>query len=141
MVRALYTPPRPDLQEGVESDLREVHFGRWEGLTREEIEASDPVLYADWQQGAADFAYPGGEVRADFRERVGCGLARLQASGATSALVVVHKGPIRVIAEQLLGQSDHAAELALGAALELTRRSDGSWFQGRRGSDPEGLAA
>jgi broad specificity phosphatase PhoE len=31
----------------LEDDFREVHFGRWEGMTAEEIRASDPMLYQD----------------------------------------------------------------------------------------------
>src|SRR5262245_41166003 len=42
-------------------EFREIDFGRWEGLSAEEIEASDPVLYRDWKARAPGFEYPGGE--------------------------------------------------------------------------------
>ena len=42
----------------LEVGFREVHFGRWEGMTAAEIEASDPVLYKDWQAKAPGFEYP-----------------------------------------------------------------------------------
>ena len=54
----------------LEHGFNEIDFGRWEGLTKEEIEASDPVPYADWQAKVEDFEFPGGETRADFRARV-----------------------------------------------------------------------
>ena len=87
---------------GLVPEFREVNFGRWEGLTREEIQAADPVLYEDWQQGAEGFEYPGGEARADFRARVQAGLEKVLASPARSALLVLHKGVIRVMSEEPL---------------------------------------
>ena len=62
----------------LEADFREVHFGRWEGLTREEIAARDPELFAVWQRDLAGFDYPGGERRSDFRVRIARGLGRLR---------------------------------------------------------------
>jgi broad specificity phosphatase PhoE len=124
----------------LEPGFREIHFGRWEGLTAEEIEASDPVLYRDWRSRAPGFEFPSGEPRAAFRKRVLEGLSRLEQAGAANALVVVHKGVIRTIAEHLLGSPLEDGVPALGVSVSLSRGPDG-WFRGRRGSDPAGLAA
>jgi broad specificity phosphatase PhoE len=122
----------------LDPDFAEVDFGRWEGLTIEEIRADDPILYEDWQAGREGFAYPGGEARADFVARVNRGLERLLHSGATSVLLVSHKGVIRTICEQLMGQPlSGGPELAEVASL--SRGSDGCWREGRRGSNPAGL--
>ncbi|MBW2494792.1 MAG: histidine phosphatase family protein [Deltaproteobacteria bacterium] len=119
-------------------EFREVHFGHWEGLTAEEIEASDPVLYRDWQAGAAGFEYPGGELREAFRARVASGLDALLASGAKSVLLVSHKGVIRTIGERLLdGPLSEGPEL--GGIVSVSRGADGRWHEGRRGSNPPGL--
>lgn len=123
----------------LEAELREVDFGRWEGRTREEIQESDPELFEAWQSGKEDFAYPGGESRAAFRERVRRGLARLLETEARNVLVVTHKGVIRILAEELTGEKPSAEEPALGGAVELTRRPDGSWFRGRNTSNPRAL--
>jgi broad specificity phosphatase PhoE len=120
-------------------DLREIHFGRWEGLSREEIEACDPVLFEDWQKGAPGFEYPGGEKRAEFRARVERGLVEIGRSPGHSALVVGHKGVIRTICEMLTGGKPPADLPALGESIELTLEPDGSWFLGRRSSNPPGL--
>jgi broad specificity phosphatase PhoE len=122
----------------LEPDFREIHFGRWEGLTAQEIEARDPVLYRDWQARAPGFEYPSGEPRAEFRKRVLRGLERIGDSGATSALAVIHKGVIRSIAEHLLGAPLEDGIPPLGGWVGLTRSGE-TWFAGRRSSDPVGL--
>ncbi len=124
----------------LESDFREIHFGRWEGLTAEEIEASDPTLYQDWQSGVANFDYPGGEPRAEFRARVIRGLESVMTSGAVSVLLVSHKGVICTIGEQLVGQALSDGP-ELGGVVSLSRGVDDAWFEGRRGSNPPGLDA
>jgi broad specificity phosphatase PhoE len=123
----------------LEADFREIHFGRWEGMTAEDIRASDPVLYEDWQAKAKGFEFPGGEPRAEFRARVERGLDRLLQSGATAALLVVHKGIIRTIAETLLGSAIEEGQPELGGLVSLSRKPDGSWAPGRRSSDPAAL--
>ncbi|MBW2313138.1 MAG: histidine phosphatase family protein [Deltaproteobacteria bacterium] len=119
----------------VEADFREIDFGRWEGLTKQEIEASDPVLYEDWQNKTAGFEFPNGEPRGDFRARVEAGLDRLLDSGAGTALVVVHKGVVRTIAEKLLGAPLEEGTPDLAGQVELYKESDG-WKLGRVGSNP-----
>ncbi len=124
----------------LEDGFREIHFGRWEGLSAPEIEASDPILYRDWREGAPGFEYPSGEPRAQFRERVKRGLASLLGSPANSALVVAHKGVIRAIVEFLTDAALDRELPLLGGVIELTRDGD-KWFLGRRSSNPPGLDA
>jgi broad specificity phosphatase PhoE len=119
----------------IEPDLREIHFGRWEGLTQEEIAARDPVLYQDWQGGSEGFEFPGGEARAAFRARVGRVVGGLLASPARFAAGVLHKGVIREIARQLTGEAMPRTEPALGELVVLTRVADGPWRLGERSSN------
>lgn len=125
----------------LEPRFREIDFGRWEGLTKEEIQAADPQLYEAWQASAATYDFPGGETRAGFRERTLEGLENLKSCGATCALVVAHKGTVRTIAEALLGLPLAAGEPGLGGFIGISCAADGSWHLGRRGSNPAGLAA
>ncbi len=120
------------------SEFREIDFGRWEGLTKQEIGERDPVLFRDWQARAPGFEFPGGERRSDFQARVMRGFALLEASGATGVLAVLHKGVIRTLAERLTGEVLPADEPALGAAVGLYRAGE-RWQLGRRGSDPAGF--
>jgi broad specificity phosphatase PhoE len=128
----------------LDAGLREIDFGRWEGLTKAEIEAGDPVLYADWQNASSDFVFPEGDSRAAFRARVEASLADLAASGVASALLVAHKGTVRVIAEKLLGEALPAGEPELAGVVVLSCGADGKWFRGRHGAEapsPEERAA
>ena len=123
----------------LEADFREIHFGRWEGRRVDEIRSADPVLYEQWREGAPEFEYPGGELRARFRARVEQGLERLLRSGATSALLVVHKGVIRHLVEKLTGAAlEDRDRPALGEVLVLTRVGD-HWELGGRSSNPPGV--
>jgi len=117
------------------ADLREVDFGRWEGLTQQEIEASDPTLYRDWQNDRANFDFPDGEGRSEFRARVENAFDEIASSGIASALIVVHKGTIRTIAQKLLGEALPEGEPGLADVVELSCGADGKWFRGRHGSD------
>ena len=106
----------------LEPGFREVHFGCFEGLTDEEIQARYPEQHAAWQAaGPAGFDYPGGDARADFVARVLAGFERLATLGATRPLVVAHKGPIRIIAEHLLGEPLPQPIPELGAPVRLVR--------------------
>lgn len=114
----------------IEADFREVDFGRWEGLTREEIAALDPELFAIWQKDLARFDYPGGERRADFRARIARGLERVRAVDASSVLVVAHKGVVRTLHELLSGETLAASEPELGGIVSLWRDRTGRWRSG-----------
>jgi len=125
----------------LEADFREIDFGRWEGRTLSELEASDPVAFRQWRDGVPEFEYPGGEPRAHFRTRVARGLDRLLGAPARGALVVAHKGVVRAIVAKLTGAALADRERPeLGAVLSATRRPDGRWTLGVRSSNPPGVA-
>jgi len=126
----------PESTLHLEADFREIDFGRWEGLTREEIEIMDPESHARWQDGHPDFEFPGGEKRADFRRRIEAGLERLRASGVESAMIVAHKGVLRTLLELVSGQTLPAGLPELGGVFQIYRDLDRVWQTGRRGSDP-----
>jgi broad specificity phosphatase PhoE len=128
-------------QVRLEAAFREIHFGRWEGLTAAEIQASDPVRFEDWQNGVEGFEFPGGEPRQDFRARVARGLVALNATGARTAACVLHKGVIREIVRSLTGSVPGRSTPEIGGVLEVTRTPTGEWVLGSRSSNPVGLGA
>lgn len=121
----------PDRAIHLESDFREIDFGRWEGLTREEIAERDPELFEVWQRDLGRFDYPEGERRADFRARIARGLERLRAVDAAAALVVAHKGVVRTMLELVSGETLCAAEPELGGVVCVARSADGRWRRAR----------
>jgi len=110
----------------IEQDFREIDFGRWEGLTREEIRADDPDLYAEWMRGQPDFRFPDGETRDAFERRVASGLRRLLELAVPSALVVGHKGVIRAIVRGLCGDTLTPGAPELGELLHVSVHA-GRW--------------
>jgi broad specificity phosphatase PhoE len=103
--------------------LDEVCFGRWEGLTREEIAARDPHHFAQWQADPERFVYPDGECRQAFQRRVATGLRRLLTPPVdATVLLVVHRGVIAVALAELLDLPAAARrdlEIGLGSIHEL----------------------
>lgn len=112
---------RPAADILLDDDLREIDFGRFEGLTRVEIAARDPELDAEWRRRGVEFDFPGGERRADFRARVDRGLERAFAAGATRLLVVAHKGVVRRGVELLTGVAPAQPSPELGEVFHLVR--------------------
>lgn len=119
-------------------ELREIDFGDWEGLTAEEIRARDPILYEAWQQGQPGFDYPGGERRAAFQARIAQAVDSMLSSGQSSLLVVVHKGVIRAIVREVVGEELAEGLPELGGIVQLSRDASGRWFIGRHGSSTPG---
>jgi broad specificity phosphatase PhoE len=120
----LVAPGRP---VRLEAGFREIDFGRWEGLTREEIETRDPDRYRVWQENVWKFAFPDGEGRDTFRARVVTGIENLLTLDPASVLIACHKGVVRTIAEELAGVVLDPESPALGHALELEREPDADW--------------
>jgi len=86
------------------SELREINYGKIEGLTFEEIGRLYPEV-AEW---ITDFSpqmkFPGGESFVGFIERTSKFLDRLENHTLLqTVLIVSHNGPLRVLVCRLLG--------------------------------------
>jgi broad specificity phosphatase PhoE len=109
----------------------EVHFGLFEGLTKEEILARHPIEFEKWRADplASTYTYPEGENRAAFTERVERGLATTlkmidaaRRAESERVLIVAHRGVIRTIVHALTGLE---AAVELGSIHILAR--DAKW--------------
>jgi alpha-ribazole phosphatase len=89
--------------------LREIHFGRWEGLSWNEIEMRDPVLAKRWADQYPNATAPGGEPFPEFESRVSREIAHLLDEATKPIVVVAHAGFIRVVLTSLCGISDQEA--------------------------------
>ena len=119
----------------LESNFREIDFGRWEGLTKEEIAVRDPELHRQWQAAPHEFPFPEGETRQAFRKRIARGLDRLVATDVESALIVAHKGVVRTLLELVTGHTLDGEHPELGGVVQASRTPGGKWRTGRVGSD------
>jgi broad specificity phosphatase PhoE len=117
----------PSMPIRLEAELREIDFGRWEGLTREEIHSLDPELHDTWQSEPWTFDFPDGERRADFTARVLTCLARVLATDEARILIVAHKGVVRAIVEALAGAPPAQPQPELGGVHELQAGPADSW--------------
>jgi broad specificity phosphatase PhoE len=110
-------------------EFAEIDFGRFEGLTIDEIRGQAPAEFERWQRLRLDasYRYPGGESGAEFRTRVKAGMERMfetwrdgSAAFSGTALLVAHRGVIRVILDHLI-ETTPAIELGSIHILECNR--------------------
>jgi len=88
------------LREG----LREISHGRWEQLTRKEVEEKYPTEAAEWDKDPYTFAPSGGESGLAVTARALPALIELVRTHAGANVVVVsHKATIRLLLSSLLG--------------------------------------
>ena len=80
-----------------DDDLREIDFGRWEGLTFQEIVTADPARVAAWADWSPRFCFPEGECIAHFIERVHQAGSLIATSTAENILLIAHGGVIRCL--------------------------------------------
>jgi broad specificity phosphatase PhoE len=83
--------PRPDPR------LREGNRGEWEGRLFREIARDQPDGYAAWLRAGAGFRFPGGESLQEHSDRVWEALTEIRDRGPFPALVVCHRGSIRMV--------------------------------------------
>lgn len=92
------------LQIGTRDGLREISHGRWEQLTRREVEERFPEEASAWEEDPYTFAPEGGESGLAVTARALPVLLDLvRAHPADAILVVSHKATIRLLLSSLLG--------------------------------------
>ena len=85
-------------------DLREMAMGRWEGLTAEEIQTSEPDAFKDWMARVGEFPFPEGESVPDLLRRVGPAFGRIaRVHAGDRVAIVAHGGTNRAILCRALG--------------------------------------
>lgn len=77
-----------------DAGLKEMHFGIGEGLTKAEFEANHPEVFKRWQAAVGDisFAWPGGESRSGFQDRIKGTINRLVGRHPGETIVAVSHG-------------------------------------------------
>ncbi len=93
---------RHGLPVTVETDLREVGFGAWEGLSPDEVKARDPEGYAAFYRDPVHRRPAGAEPLDAFGARVRTVYQRLCRRAEGHLLLVVHAGVIRALVGHVL---------------------------------------
>ncbi len=92
------------LEVAVEPAFREMTFGAWEGLTRDEVAAAFPDGHRTWRETPHLALPPGGETLAQVRVRVAEALGELRAQHAGETVVLVTHGVVmRLLVLEALG--------------------------------------
>jgi broad specificity phosphatase PhoE len=104
-----------------EDDLMEAHIGEWEGMSFEDILASDPeLLHLFRSQRAIWHRAPGGETVDGFRERVRTVIdAILSRHVSGDVFVVAHGGVINAYVGPLLGVGQEMFFIPENTSLNL----------------------
>lgn len=92
----------PDRQVQAIADFDERGFGRWEGLTADEIQAAFPEVWQAWLEAPFEVTPPVAEVFSDFQTRVWAATDRLLDSADESIALVAHLGVLRLIYQYLV---------------------------------------
>ena len=92
----------------IRNDLREISFGKWEGMTHNECMHHFGDIYTRWIDDPNKINPPNGESLFNFKKRISNFLNdlvfRMDISEASNVAIVTHGGPIKAII-QLLEQS------------------------------------
>jgi broad specificity phosphatase PhoE len=96
---------RPRALTPVQDDaLREISHGRWEGLSRQQVEEQFPEEYAAWEADPFTFAPVGGESGLSVLARALPAVRRIVSAHPDQTTVVVsHKATLRLVLSSLLG--------------------------------------
>jgi broad specificity phosphatase PhoE len=95
---------RQKLELQIRPGLREMHFGRWQGLSWEQIRRREPRTADRWSKHFASQPIPGAEQFRRFKWRVKVEMqAIVDANRGRCVLVVTHAGVIRVALSDALG--------------------------------------
>jgi broad specificity phosphatase PhoE len=90
VAEAIGLPPRFDMR------FAEHDVGDWQDRLFADVEREEPELWAAWQRAGAQWRFPGGESLQEQQDRVVDGLVSVTQSHELPALVVCHRGAIRV---------------------------------------------
>ncbi|MEM8500338.1 MAG: histidine phosphatase family protein [Pseudomonadota bacterium] len=93
-----------ELEHVTESDLRETHFGQWEGQLVQDVWENDRKRVQAWMNDPMKHAPPGGEATDEFINRVERLFKQVsQRLRGKHCVLVTHGGVIRVILSHVTG--------------------------------------
>jgi len=94
------------LEVNVAPDLIDLNFGRWQGLSQEEVKEKYRELYTLWINHPEQVRVPDGEALHDVRKRVGRFIDKIIPKHTGTVVIVSHRVVNKVIICALLGLDD-----------------------------------
>jgi len=105
------------------SDLREMHFGVFEGLTYRQIIRKYPHIYRKWLDDPSCATIPGGENLSDFKKRVITALRKIIRFNRNKTVAVVsHGGAISIFLTDILKMEPTSRRRRGGSLGEMPKR-------------------
>ncbi len=102
------------------TDLREMHFGCFEGLKHRQIMKKYTTLYSAWLKDPFSVSIPKGEKVTDFRKRVVKAIKNIVAGNANKTIAVVcHGGTISIYITHLLKTRDFWKQIPRSTAISI----------------------
>jgi len=110
---------------------RERNIGAWQGMTLDEIRSWNVDEYQQLLADIEDFRVPGGESRADVRQRVNEAFADvLQADAGNTVGILTHTTSTHMLLQSLIPNYDIYGTVLGNTAVTTIRRADaGNWEQ------------
>lgn len=105
-------------------DLREFHFGDWDGLHWQEVSARDPKLARAFWETPGDHQAPNGESWNQLSDRVAKVVDQVNKAGHRHVIAVAHFG---VILTQIARAGDMSAYQALGYKIDNLSVTRADW--------------
>jgi len=85
-------------------ELQEMHYGLWEGKTKQDIQCEFPAMLEQWRRDPVHMQIPEAESLLNFQTRVLRGWQEILARYAQQqVLIVTHSGVFRLILSHILG--------------------------------------
>jgi broad specificity phosphatase PhoE len=107
-------------------ELREIHFGVFEGLTYDQIMKKYPVVYKRWLKDPFSVTIPKGEKLADFRKRVVKALNKIIVKHKHETVAIVcHGGPISIYVNHILKEKNFWKYIPRSASLSVIEHKNG----------------
>lgn len=116
------------LEVRIEEDLRELHFGAWEGRNSAQVLLEDPQALSAFWHDPYHFTPPEAEPVKDFAARVNAAIERLaQEHSGKRVLLITHGGVMRLLLTRARNLPENQllqVEVGYGALVSLEVRDD-----------------
>ncbi len=108
------------------SDLREMHFGIFEGLTYKEIMKKYPGIYKRWLRTPFDVNIPGGESFFHLKKRILKAIRKIASFNRNKTVAIVsHGGVIGILIMHILKWNDFWKHIPAPGSLSIVEYKNG----------------